>query len=185
METRRDNPDVAENNDSVVAQVSGRLAQLDHRQVSSALEVRHIQSQRRQFGVELIRNDIGWTNAIITVLRCPAVERLVWPRFIVPINVAGHFLPKNDAPKRHEDKPSMLALERANEPFDDGDGAILAHSPIAGLDLLPLAPFSEVLARDAIWIKVGRRRCGQSWSSGRAAFVMERFPFIAGWVGRR
>ncbi len=64
------------------------------------------------------------------------------PMVIVPAHemskLSAHFL----APERNQDPPRAVVLQLPEEPFDDGDAAMLAHRAVANPDSASPAPAS-------------------------------------------
>ena len=71
----------------------------------------------------------------INIAWCLAFEALVRPINIIPQTIAFDFLAEAVRGERDRDESDALVLERADEPFDDGDGAVMADGAKALFDV--------------------------------------------------
>lgn len=60
--------------------------------------------------------------------------------FVVPMGIAGDLLPHGVHPQRNQQPIEVLLFQRPDKSFDDGDAAVFANRPKAGLYCFTLAP---------------------------------------------
>ena len=105
---------------------------------------------------------------------------------IVPLNDHGQLVAKRFATKWNQWQLSKHQLHRQNEPFDDGDTAVLADLTEARLDVLTITPAFEILAGPELWTFVADKmlRFGSTGGDGspekRANSNSTRFRFEHG-----
>lgn len=108
--------------------------------MSSVLEIRYTQFEWWRLAIGLDVQFRGSTHAIVEFLGCPGLQGLMRPEFIIPCYVQSKFLAHGSEVERHEDLPGTFVFHGEDEPFDDGNAAILTHSAESRLYLLFLTP---------------------------------------------
>ena len=77
------------------------------------------------------------------LVRRPPCQSLMRPVRVVPREVETEFMPHVGQPQGHEDGACAFGLHGADEPFEDGDAAVLADRAEAQVDLPAPCPAFE------------------------------------------
>ena len=79
----------------------------------------------------------------VDFIRSSAVQPSVWPIPVVPGDEQRQLSAKGVSAVGDHDPPRATVLHRENEPFDDGDTAVLPHGPESLKDASATTPLSE------------------------------------------